>query len=426
MDTIFALASAPGRAGVAVLRVSGDRAWDACRSLTGGVPEVRRASLRKLRDGSDLIDEALVLIFDSEQSFTGEKCVEFQIHGSPAVISRLLAFLAELDGFRLAEPGEFSRRALENDRMDLTRIEGLSDLLEAETEAQRKQAMRTFAGELRSQAESWREKLLRAVALVEVSIDFADEDVPVDVGPEVSELVRGLISDFREEIAGVDSAEQLRNGFEVAIVGPPNSGKSTLLNRLAGRDAAITSEFAGTTRDVIEVRMDIEGLPVTILDTAGLRETEDLVEAIGVQRARERAMAADIRLIMGTGDLGIELLPGDVLIAGKSDLGVIGEGLPISGLTGAGLEDLLKRIQSTLADRVSETRTATHIRHARALSVAVSALEEAENWLCLSAGAEELVAESIRTAIRSVDALVGRIGVEDILGEIFSSFCIGK
>ena len=426
MDTIFALATAPGRAGVAVVRVSGPAAWEACGRLAGRVPAPRLATLCRLREAGEIIDQGLVLTFDAGHSFTGERVTEFQVHGSIAVVRRLLAALARIPGLRAAEAGEFTRRALENERLDLARVEGLSDLIAAETEAQRRQAMRLFAGDLGQRVEAWRGQLLRATALVEAGIDFADEGIPEEIWPEVESLVEEIIAEFSAEIAGVGAAERLRDGFEVAIVGPPNVGKSTLLNRLAGREAAITSEIAGTTRDVIEVRMEIAGLPVTLLDTAGLRETDDVIEAIGVARALARAEAADLRLFMGTDDLGLAPGAGDITIQPKSDLVSGGVGLRVSGRTGEGVDALLDAIGAELGQRLNGSRSATRLRHASALSRSVEALVMARELLYAREDVAELTAEQLRRATRSVDSLVGRIGVEDVLGEIFASFCIGK
>ena len=291
MDTIFALASARGKAGVAVFRISGPRAFEAVVALSGPLPEVRRAALRRLSWQGDVLDEALVLLFAEGQSFTGEAVAELQVHGSLAVTLGVAKALSEV-GLRMAEPGEFSRRALENGRMDLAQIEGLADLIDAETEMQRRQAMRVLSGAIGRRTEGWRVKLIRAAALVEAVIDFADEDVPVDVGPEVRALLDTVLGELRAEVAGSYMSERMRDGFEVAIVGAPNAGKSTLLNALAGRDAAITSDLAGTTRDVIEVRMNLAGLPVTVLDTAGLRQGLDPIEEIGIARGVARAALA--------------------------------------------------------------------------------------------------------------------------------------
>jgi tRNA modification GTPase len=425
MDTIFALATAPGRAGIAVLRLSGPRAHAAAGMLAGPLPEAGR-SLRTLRDAAgEPIDQALVLTFAPGRSFTGEAVAELHCHGSPAVAAAALRALRALSGLRPAEAGEFTRRALENGRLDLAQVEGLADLIDAETEAQRRQALRVFAGALGQQAEDWRARLLRAVALVEATIDFAEEDVPEDVWPEVRALLSSLAAELRAEARGARLAERLREGFEVAIVGPPNAGKSTLLNRLAGREAAITSEIAGTTRDVLEVRMDLEGLPVTLLDTAGLREAEDPVEAIGIERARARAASADLRVHLHLpGHPAPPEGPDDLAARAKADL-AWGPGLAVSGRTGEGIDALVAEIARRLRDRTAGLGVGLRERHARAMAEAADLLDEA--WALVDAGAPvEIVAETLRRALRQLDALVGRVGVEDILGEIFSSFCIGK
>ncbi len=427
MDTIYAQASARGKAGVAIIRISGPLSWSVTEVLSGSLPPARVAGLRRLRLNGDFLDEALVLCFEAEASFTGERVTELHLHGSIATVSAVLRALSGFDGLRLAEPGEFTRRALENGQLDLTQVEGLSDLIEAETEAQRRQALTVLSGAIGQKVDGWRRNLIRACALIEATIDFADEDVPVDVSPEVLELINRVCGELRHELDGVGAAERVREGYEVAIIGRPNSGKSTLLNRLAGREAAITSDVAGTTRDVIEVRMDIDGLAVTFLDTAGLRETPDQVEAIGVARAIERAERADLRLfLLDDEEVGlISPRAGDLVVQGKADLRSQC-GLAVSGLTGAGVGELLAEISERLSRKAAAAGTMTRERHRIAMSRAVEALEMARDEVMLRPEHAEIAAEALRDAARALDTLVGRIDVETLLDEIFSSFCIGK
>ena len=428
MDTIYAMSSAQGRAGVSTIRVSGPDAWFACEVICGDVPPARTASVRSMRNSEDdILDRGLVLTFGEGASFTGEESVEFQVHGSIAVVSAILETLAGIKGLRLADAGEFTRRALDNGRLDLAQVEGLADLIDAETEAQRKQALRVFSGELGARADEWRRKLIRAAALMEATIDFADEDVPVDVSPEVSTLITSVIGDLKHEIVGIRASERIRTGFEVAIIGSPNVGKSTLLNRLAGRDAAITSDVAGTTRDVIEVRMDIAGLPVTLLDTAGLRDTDDRIEALGVDLARKRAAAADLRVFLVDPDDRVSFEPeeDDVVLVAKGDI-QSGDFPSISGLTGEGVDDLVDLISQVLSVRASGAGIATRARHRDAMVRGSAALDAALNLLAGDEHSADLAAEELRSAVRSLDSLVGRVDVESVLDEIFSSFCLGK
>lgn len=428
MDTIFALSTASGKAGVAIIRISGPDVPNAVMALCGDVPAARQASLRLLKDAQDTrLDEALVLTFARDHSFTGEDVAELQVHGSTAVVSAVLDALSLMPGLRPAEPGEFTRRALENGRLDLAQVEGLADLIDAETEAQRRQALRVLSGDLGHRAEGWRKNLIRAAALLEATIDFADEEVPVDVSPEVSALVEQAIDELSHEIKGVGTAERIRTGFEVAIVGAPNVGKSTLLNALAGRDAAITSEYAGTTRDVIEVRMDLGGLPVTLLDTAGLRETDDAVETIGIDRARTRAASADLRVFLVEDGQAPDLLPevDDIVLLAKGDLLPSSENT-ISGKTGQGVSSLVSQITKTLSNRAASAGLATRLRHKLAMERGLDALMAARNLLPMGEDSADIAAEELRTAIRALDSLVGRIDIENVLDEIFASFCLGK
>jgi tRNA modification GTPase len=427
MDTIFALGSARGKAGVAVIRLSGPLARDVAEGLAGELPEARRTYLRTLRWDGAVLDQALVVRFDKNASFSGEVVTELHVHGGQATVQAVLRVLSGIEGLRLAEPGEFTRRAFENGALSLSEVEGLADLIEAETEAQRRQALRVLSGAVGQKVAGWRANLIRAGALIEATIDFADEDVPVDVTPEVLGLLDDVLLELQAEMAGSRIAERVRDGFEVAIVGAPNAGKSTLLNALAGREAAITSARAGTTRDVIEVRMDLAGLAVTLLDTAGLRETEDEIEQAGIARAVARAEAADLRLFLDDGALpsDVTVRPGDVLVQAKADLSPT-RGLGVSGLTGLGVSELVDQITAELSQRAAGAGTTTRERHRVAMKRAMGALESARNEVWADLGRAELIADDLRQALRALESLVGKVDVEDYLDEIFSSFCIGK
>jgi tRNA modification GTPase len=431
-DTIFAPATGHGIAGIAVIRISGPAAWVVLARLTGpALPPLRRAALRVLRgtDGGEL-DRALVIRFDAGASYTGEPVAELQCHGGRAVVSAVLEALARHPGCRLAEPGEFTRRAFEAGRMDLAEVEALGDLLAAETELQRRQAVRGLGGALQRQAEAWRADLLRALALVEATIDWADEDVPEQVAPEVLDLVGGVREGIVREIGLSAGAERLRTGLEVALVGAPNSGKSSIINTLAGREAAITSPRPGTTRDVLELRYDLGGLPVVFLDMAGLRETGDEVERIGVARATARAEAAALRLFVRAVDAAPALeearlwRPGDLRVWAKTDLGGGPGDVAVSAKTGAGIPDLLGRVAAALADKVAGDGLVGHLRQRRALDSAAEALARALDEV--RKGEAELVAENLLAAFRDLERLLGRVGVEDVLDAVFAAFCLGK
>jgi tRNA modification GTPase len=430
MDTIFALATARARAGVAVVRISGPAAFEAAGQLVSALPAPGQVGYRKIVCGDrGLIDQGLVLTFKGPASFTGEDTVEFQVHGSIAVISALEAAIEATGLARPAEAGEFTRRALWNERMDLAQVEALGDLIEAETEQQRLAAQGVLDGGLTQMAEAVRGDLLRARALLEATIDFADEDVPVDVSGEVNALLDRVEAALRAEIAGSRIAERLRHGFEVAIVGAPNVGKSTLLNQIAGREVAISSEIAGTTRDVLEVRVDLAGLPVTFLDTAGLRDTTDRIEALGVERARLRAKHADLRvfLVYDQAEVDVALRqPEDLVVLAKADMLQAVAGLAVSGKTGFGVDDLLASVQKALSDRLVGVGFANRERHRRALEGALDALMSARDGLVGEVDVPELVAGHLLETGRHLDVLIGRLDVEEILGEIFSKFCIGK
>jgi tRNA modification GTPase len=427
MDTIFALASARGRAGVAVLRISGPLAHWAAGQLCA-LPPVRQAALRVLRYKGEVLDQAVALAFAAPHSFTGEDSVELHLHGSIAVVAKVSDVLGQMGGLRLAEAGEFTRRAMDNGHLDLTQVEGLADLIDAESESQRKQALQVLSGAIAQKVAPWRADLLRAAALIEATIDFADEDVPFDVSPEVLGLLTRVQQDLVAEHVRSGAAAAIREGFEVAILGAPNVGKSTLLNALAQREAAITSDIAGTTRDVIEVRMHIGGLLVTVLDTAGLRDSDDVVESIGIARAKQRAEAADLRIFLlqrADERFDIQPRPDDIVRLAKGHV-VQGSIPSVSGKTGAGLDALLAEIAHKLEGKTSAAGVFSRQRHIQALGMAQSALQKAIAALPRATEMPEVIATEIRVALNALEGILGHIGVEDLLGEIFSSFCIGK
>jgi tRNA modification GTPase len=429
-DSIFAQATPPGRSGVAVIRISGPEAVAAAARLGADGLEARRASVRRLHDPNDgrLIDTALALRFDAPASFTGEDVVELQVHGSLAVCRGLCGALGRLPGLRAAEPGEFTRRALTNGKLDLAQVEGLGDLLMAETAAQARQALELAEGRLSAIAAGWRRDLVRALALLDASIDFADEELPEVVG-EVRTLLAGVATQMEAQVAGAAAHERVREGFEVVLVGAPNVGKSTLLNALAGREAAITSDAPGTTRDAVEVRMDLGGLLVTFVDVAGLREATDVVEVIGVERARKRAGRADMRLFLVEGveadGLGVDQEAGDLIVRAKADLRAEAAAPAVSGLTGEGVAELLSRVAEELAARAAGAGTVGHERHRVAVERALVAVREA-TARANPGGEAELAAADVRAALGALDRLVGKVDVNAVLDVIFHSFCIGK
>jgi len=427
LDTIFALASAPGKAGISIVRLSGPLAINVAEKLTKSKLKEKQPNLRVIYDSDNhFIDQALILIFRKPYSFTGENVVEFHLHGSSAVVSSVIKLLGNFKGLRSAEAGEFTRCALENGKIDLAQVEGLADLIDAETDAQHKQAARIFNGALGEKTKEWRAKLVKAGALLVATLDFADEEVPEEVTPEVEKLINMVLSDLDKQIIGVQTAERIRSGFEVAIVGAPNLGKSTLLNYLVGRDAAITSNVSGTTRDVIEVKLDLRGLPVTILDTAGIRKSDDKVEEIGISRALERSSLSDLRIVLtedGEYPVGLKKRDTDIICIAKDDQGNRGG---VSGKTGAGIDRLKNNIWDILNNKAQYVGIATRERHKSSMVNAKKFLGNAV--VSLRDGPEyyDITAEEIRAATSALDSLIGRIGVEDVLDEVFSSFCLGK
>jgi len=428
-DTIFAVGSGRVKAAVSVIRISGPFADDALRLFGVALPEPRTAVAVLLKDpAGGIIDQALVLRFASGRSFTGENMVELHCHGGRAVLQAVLDRLGTCEGFRMAEPGEFTRRALLSGKFDLVQAEGLADLIDAETEEQRAMAIRQYDGELARKTVAWREGLVETLSLTEAGIDFADEELP-DLAAEIVAGCRNALEMLERELAGAAAAERLREGFEVALVGPPNVGKSSLVNRLASRDVAIVTEVAGTTRDVLEVRLDLGGLPVTVLDMAGVRESGDAVERLGVAHAIRRAEAADIRVFLSEDGVvpgEVAFRDGDLLVRAKADSGGATGELAVSGLTGAGIGVLLDALHEALKSRTLDASSLVRERHRRAVEKAVHKLQRAVEHTEAEPVAWELVAENLRLAIRALDGLIGRVDVEHLLDEIFQRFCLGK
>lgn len=427
-DTIFALATGAGRAAVAVVRLSGPGAGAALAALAGPLPRPRHASLRRLRHRAEVLDEALVLWFPAPASYTGEDSAELHLHGGPAVVAAVSDALAML-GLRPAEPGEFTRRAFTQGRLDLTAAEGIADLIAAETEAQRRQALRQAGGALAARVAGWVEHLTALLARQEAFIEFEDEDLPEGIDAAVAADVAELRAELAAEIAGAARAEALREGVRIAILGAPNAGKSSLLNALAGREAAIVSAQPGTTRDVVEARLVLAGVPVTLADTAGLRETEDLIEAEGVRRARAAGAGAEIVLAVFAANAppDAETLAlveaGALAVVNKCDLvPPMLAGHAVSARTGAGVAELRAALEDAVRASAGVAMEAglTRPRHRAALGDAVAALDMLDHPL------PELRAEALRGALAAMGRLTGRVGVEAVLDRVFSEFCIGK
>jgi tRNA modification GTPase len=434
-DTIFAPASGAGRAAIAVVRISGPDCAAALRAIAPGkeLPD-RRAMLRTLRHphSHEPLDRALITRFRAPRSFTGEEMAEISVTGGRAVVAALVKALALMPKLRLAEPGEFAWRAFMNGKIDLSAVEGLADLVEAETEAQRRQALRIAGGALGRECEAIRASLLDAMAAVETQIDFSDVEDSSDFTLEsVKRAVGAAIGRIDGALATADQAQRLRDGFTVVIAGPPNAGKSTLINALAGRDVAITSPIPGTTRDPIEVFLDLGGYPVILVDTAGMRDSRDPIEQEGVMRARRRAEAADLILWLNDGSgcdapsLSSPILTVRTKIDLKEASAQATDDLAISAKTGAGVDRLLDVIAELAEERMSSSEPAllTLERHRRAF---LDAREALASILAPRATEPELIAEDLRRAANAMDRVVGRIGVEEVLGAIFARLCVGK
>jgi tRNA modification GTPase len=435
-DTFYAVSTAPGRAAIAVVRVSGSKASSALRALTGDPsPAPRKATVRNLKDAEgETLDSALVLWFPAPASATGEDLVEFHLHGGRAIVESVLHALAALPGLRAAEAGEFTRRSVENGKLDLTRAEALADLIDAETPSQRRQALKQFEGALAELYESWRAQLIEALAWAEAVIDFSEEELPADLEARLHAPMLALHTEMTRHLDDAHRGEMTREGLFLTVIGAPNAGKSSLVNALARRDIAIVSEMPGTTRDILEARLDLGGYIVHLADTAGLRSAGDAIEAEGVRRALARAAASDMTLLLLDGAArdpfaGLDekaVARATLAVWNKSDLAwpAPREGLHISAKTGEGLEALLAALQEQVRkrlDRPRESPPMTRARHRECVTVAVESLSRA-----LKATQCELVAEDLRLALRAIGRLTGRVDIEELLDTVFRDFCIGK
>jgi tRNA modification GTPase len=439
--TIFAPATAPGRGGVAIVRVSGPLAGAALTALTGRpLPAPRMAAFVRLAvpDTGEFLDQGLVLWFPAPHSFTGEDVAELHVHGGRAVIAGVIDALASLPGLRIAEPGEFSRRGFENGKFDLTAAEAIADLVDADTAAQRRQALRQMEGELGQLYDGWRHRLTRALAHLEADIDFPDEDLPDGVAGMVRPELEGLAGEIASHLNDNRRGERLRDGIHIAILGAPNAGKSSLLNVLARREAAIVSERAGTTRDVVEVHLDLGGFPVVLADTAGLREAADEIESEGIRRALDRAANADLKLAVFDATALPELDAQTLAVVDEQTLVVLNKvdrasglvheiggnpAMQVSARTGDGLPELLRALTNAVQTRFEApgVPALTRARHRGALEECAASLHRA-----MSADLPELAAEDVRLASRALGRITGRVDVEDLLDVIFRDFCIGK
>jgi len=447
-DTIFALATAPGRAGVAMVRLSGPDAAVALRDLAGALPPPRQAQYAHFRDpqSGEILDDGIALYFKAPASLTGEDVVELQLHGSRAVLAAIFAVLGRRQRFRLAEPGEFTKRAFLNGKLDLTAAEAVADLVEAETAAQRRQAMRQLQGEFGRRCEEWRSRLIAAQARLEAEIDFPEEGLPAEQWAAARREPAALRGEIAAELADDRRGERLREGVAVTILGPPNAGKSSLMNALARREVAITSHIAGTTRDVIEVALDLGGYPVVLADTAGLRDSADSIEEEGIRRARARAASADLKLVVLDATKPDEaralrdlIDARTIIVANKIDLlretpvaqqdswsaeslGA-GKAVRVSATSGEGIAALIARLGAAVEEILSAGTAplVTRARHREALEACVAALDRFAR-----AALPELAAEDLRAAARALGRITGRVDVEDMLDALFREFCIGK
>ena len=430
-DTVFALSTSPGKAAIAVIRISGSKAFEVVTKLVGSLPPPRKAVLRSIKYKNELIDKALLICFKANASYTGEDMVEFHIHGSMAVIDSLSEVLSVGFNLGVADPGEFTRRALENGCMDLSQVEGLLDLINSETKEQKNQSLSVLTGVIGDKSKGWRSTILSSLSLAEVMIDFSDEDVPESTVSSILNLVVSLVDELTGELKNSKSLELIRDGYDVVIIGKPNVGKSSLLNYLAGREKAIVSEKAGTTRDIIELGIDLKGFRVNFFDTAGIHDATDEIEMIGIERARVKASLSHMRVFLINPndlveDFGVVVKETDVIFCAKSDLEKQCIYPGISSKSGEGVSFLLGEISKNINKSVGYSGILINKRHKKVVKSTISCLERVCRELKSSDVQIEIVAENLRLAIMELDFLVGKINVEEVLGDIFSSFCIGK
>ena len=430
-QTVFALSTSSGKAAIAVVRISGSRSFEVVRELVGSVPPPRTAVLRSLRYKDELVDRALVICFKENASYTGEDMVEFHIHGSMAVIDYLSEVLSVGFNLGVADPGEFTRRALENGCMDLSQVEGLLDLINSETKEQKNQSLKVLSGVIGNKTNGWRTAIINSLALAEVMIDFSEEEVPKNTIGDILMSVKSLIDELGGELKHSNSLELIREGFDVTIVGKPNVGKSSLLNYLAGKEKAIVSEKSGTTRDIIELGIDLKGFRVNLFDTAGIHDSTDEIEIIGIERAKIKASQAHMRVFLlseddEVEDFGIIVKKTDIIFCAKSDLGKSSVHPGISSKSGEGVSKMLNKISKNIYKSTSYSGVLINKRHKTVIKSTISLLKRACLELKKPEVQIEIVAEDLRLAIMELDFLVGKINVEDVLGDIFSSFCIGK
>ena len=442
--TIYALSSGPGISGIAVIRVSGKNTAEVVKKLTGGkLPRPRMATLTKFNKngGKELIDEGVIIWFPAPNSYTGEDLAEFHVHGSRAVVNAMHFSISKVKNCRLAEPGEFTKRAFQNGKINLLKAESIADLISSETEIQRKQALKIMGGKSSDKFNSWREKLLKILSHIEAKIDFPDEDLPKNIMSKIQNTSNGVLTEIKKTLDDQKVGERIREGFKIAIVGPTNSGKSSLLNYLSKRDVAIVSEIAGTTRDVIEIHLNLDGYPVIVSDTAGIRDSKNEIEKKGIKIALKRAEDADLRLVIVSakkadfaGVLKSLLTKNSILVVNKSDLikGKLNnkfkkyEHVLISIKKDSNLNKLITKIKSKLKNKFTTTEDIliTRERHRQSLINCVQHLENFQKKK--SAQDFDKAAEDLRLATRHLGMIVGKVGVEELLGSIFNDFCIGK